>query len=182
MPNLKKSRDARRAASIEKETKVFELRKAGVTWDQIAKTVGYATAAHAHRAYARAVQRTQFKRTVEEMRELDNLRLDALLRSFWAPATKGTVAALDRVLAILTKRWQLNGVEAPQRIRVESITVDALERSIQAMLAEMEELDREEQRRELTVGGTPVVDVEVVEQASEQVVEQAVSPDAPAAD
>jgi len=165
------SHDARRQRALERQAKVLELRKAGVTYDAIAQAVGYADAPAAYRAYKAALANDAFRRTADEMRDLTNRRYEALLRAMWGQAIKGTVPAVDRCLAIMRDIQRLNGTEAPQRVVLKHISRTAIQESMQTMLAEIEQMERRQAEREqaereqAALGGaqSPIIDVDVIE-------------------
>lgn len=103
------------AEDVERETKVLQLRIAGASFDQIAKTIGYADRAGAHKAYQRAMSRV-YAEPAAELREIAAARLDAMLTAVWRQAAAGDLKAVDCVLRIETRRAKLLGLDAPQQI------------------------------------------------------------------
>lgn len=110
---------------IDKERQVLELRRMGVTYDEIAKATGYATAQGALLAYKRALKRTLNEAGAQEAREEELDRLDRLQRVYWAKAINGDVVALDRVLKIMEHRAKYRGLYAPARMQVEATVYDS---------------------------------------------------------
>ena len=53
---------------VDKEVKVLELRRAGLTWQRIAEETGYSDHSGAYAAYKRAIKRTQ-QQPADELRE-----------------------------------------------------------------------------------------------------------------
>ena len=122
----------------EKEAQVLELRKAGATFQQIAKAVGYADPSGAKRAYDRAMQAT-IRQPADEIRRLESERLDAMQKAVWPPALAGTLAAIDRVITIMNRRAKLLGLDLPTRREVTVTTRDAVEQAISDLEAELGE-------------------------------------------
>jgi hypothetical protein len=58
---------------------------------------------------------------LEEVRKLELERLDELQTAHWPKATNGDVFATQQVLAIMTKRAALLGLNAPQKVQTEEI-------------------------------------------------------------
>ena len=94
----------------EKRARALELRKAGATYDQIAKQVGYSNRGNAQRAVQTALKEI----TAEPAREVLTLeleRLDGMLLSLWPQARRGDVNAVDRVLRIQERRARYLGLD-----------------------------------------------------------------------
>jgi hypothetical protein len=66
--------------------RAIELRTAGMTYEQIAVECGYDSKATAHNEIWRHV-RSRLDVAVEDMREVEGMRLDALLFAMWPDAT-----------------------------------------------------------------------------------------------
>lgn len=98
------------AEVIEKERQTLELRRAGVSFDDIANRVGYNDRGAAHKAYKRALART-LQEPAAEIRELEQDRLDRLQVAVWAKALRGDLGAVDRVLRIFERRARLLGLD-----------------------------------------------------------------------
>ena len=108
----------RRLRSAERQRTALQLRAGGATYQQIADTLNYATAAGALKA-VRAGLRATLQEPAAELRTLELERLDALLRGIWPRAIRGEVTAIDRVLKIMGRRAELLGLDAPTRISSE---------------------------------------------------------------
>jgi hypothetical protein len=128
---------SRRALSAQvKEQHALELRLAGHTYDAIAAQVGYASRSSAYRAVARAFHRIRAHtdQTAEQLRELEDGRLDRLLRAIDDKVQQGDLAAIDRALRISHARRELWGLDAPVQIEAEvSPSMAALVRQWQAL-------------------------------------------------
>jgi hypothetical protein len=102
---------------LDKEQKVVSLRREGLTWDQIAKEVGYAGPSGASDAYYRASYRV-VQEDVDQLRQLENDRLDYLLNAVWDNALAGDYKAVEACLKIMTRRAKLLGLDTRQVTKV----------------------------------------------------------------
>ena len=108
---------------VEKERKVLELRRAGYTFDDIARSVGYASPSGAFYALSRALTRT-LQQPADELRKMESDRLDRLQMAVWARALQGDPKAVDTVLKIMDRRSRLLGLDAPTKMQVEATNYD----------------------------------------------------------
>lgn len=101
-----------------RDAKVLELRRAGATFDAIAKAVGLANKGSAQKAYKRALERTggpEMDRDLARVQEID--RLDRLLTAVWPAAMKGDLQAVRQALQISRHRTYVLGLAlTPTRI------------------------------------------------------------------
>jgi hypothetical protein len=88
-----------------------------LTWDQIAKEIGYASPSGASDAYYRASYRV-VQEDVEQIRQLENDRLDFLFNAVWDSALEGDHKAVDSCLRIMTRRAKLLGLDNRQVTKV----------------------------------------------------------------
>lgn len=123
---------------IDKERQAIELRRAGATFDDIAKALGYATPQGAYLAYHRALKRTLVEAGADDMRELELDRLDRLQRAVWSRALQGDIQAINTALKILDRRAKYLGLDAPIKSEVKVDIADAA--SIDAEVARLVEL------------------------------------------
>lgn len=93
----------RAADTAARQARALQLRKAGVTFDQIAREVGYANRGSAHRAVAAALRASR-RESPTESHELDGQRLDQILVALWPQAMRGDGAAVDRILRMMELR------------------------------------------------------------------------------
>jgi uncharacterized membrane protein YccC len=103
-----------------KDREAVRLRAAGMTFDQIAERLGYADRSGAHRAVTHALQRA-LREPADELRELENRRLDELLQTLWLKAMAGDLKAIDRVQRIIETRMRLNGLQAPLQVPKDNV-------------------------------------------------------------
>jgi hypothetical protein len=112
-------------ADKEKAQQAIELRKAGANYEQIAAQLGYATRGSAQRAVKRLLQANAAE-AVEDLRTLEDGRLDDMLSAIYKAAKDGDLPTIDRVLRIAERRAKLWGLDAPAQVQntnVEEITV-----------------------------------------------------------
>ena len=109
---------------LDREVKVLELRRAGLTWQRIAEEVGYADHSGAYAAYKRAMKRV-LQQPAEELRNAELDRLDRLQLAVWQKAMRGESNAINSILRIMERRARLLGLDAPQKIQAEVMNYDA---------------------------------------------------------
>lgn len=102
---------------LEKLRKVVELRRAGASYDAIAKEVGYSDRAGAYKAWKRGLTVVGIPAAeVKEARDTYNDRYERMFFAVWAKALGGDLRAMDRALRILEHLRKLNGTDAPLEI------------------------------------------------------------------
>lgn len=101
-----------------KQLQALELRRQGQTFEEIAKRVGYADRAAAHKAVMTAL-RTALREPAEAVRELELQRLDAVIVAMWPGMTAGDPKSAAVVLRALERRSVMLGLDEPSRSRVE---------------------------------------------------------------
>lgn len=124
---------------MDKERRVIELRRAGVTYDVIADEVGYSNASGAYHAFTRAMKRTLRESGSEELRELEADRLDRLQRFTWPAAAQGDLRAIETILRIMARRARLLGLDSP--IKQEVTTFEGgsdIDREVQRLVSLLE--------------------------------------------
>lgn len=111
------------ARASARRTRVVQMRLAGATYSAIAEAEGYADASAARQAVMRALDRKEAD-SVEDLRALENARLDAQSVIAWNIATQENLPppvrlkALDTLLRYSTRRARLNGLDAPQAVQI----------------------------------------------------------------
>ena len=122
---------------IDKERQVVELKRAGATYDDCARIVGYATPQGAYLAFQRALKRTLVAAGTEELREIELDRLDRLQRGVWAAAASGDVQAINTVLRIMDRRARYLGLDAPlvAHLTVEQVDNSSVDAEVQRLVA-----------------------------------------------
>lgn len=145
--------------------KALHLRAAGWTIGDIARALKVEVqAAHNLVEFALKQARAGAASSIEQLRALENVRLDRLQRAFWSSAIDGDRAAAAEVGRIMDRRARLNGTNAPTQInlnaglRVEmELALQQLEQSVQQIVLEgsAEEIPEETagETTEVTDGG-----------------------------
>ena len=110
-------------AVIEREKKVLELRRGGLTFDLIADRVGYASASGAHKAYISACKRIVVEDVVA-IRNAEIDRLDIAQAAIWGDVVNGADAqerarAILALMKIMERRARLLGLDVPTKSQVE---------------------------------------------------------------
>jgi hypothetical protein len=100
---------AARAESVQRHGQALELRKANVSYDAIAKRLGYSSRASAYRAVQAELKRVVTE-PAEELLELEIARLEALRKAHWMTAIGGDVAATKIQLQIGDQLAKLRGL------------------------------------------------------------------------
>jgi hypothetical protein len=100
---------------LERENEALKLRRQGYTYDRIAGELGYANATGARRLVKRAIGRA-VQDNVDDLRRLENDRLDEMQAAIYPAATVGDTDAIDRVLKIQARRAAMNGLDLPTKI------------------------------------------------------------------
>lgn len=123
-------RDARKAALLRKDAEALRLREQGLSYDDIAKKLGYANRAGAHVAVKRRLDQLKAEclEAAEDVRQLELSRLDRLHAGLAKRAERGDVRAVDRVLRIMERRSAYEGLDVPKRLNIE------LERNLLAFM------------------------------------------------
>jgi DNA-binding CsgD family transcriptional regulator len=126
------SRSSRRlVVAAERERQALDLRRGGLRYREIGEALGCSLSA-AYGAVSRALSRiaAETDERAEELRALELVRLDALLRPMFEKAIAGDLQAVDRVLRIGERRARLLGLDAPARVHVDAaqLTPDEAEK------------------------------------------------------
>lgn len=108
MPTCSRVRPTR-AQVLEKRTRVVELTHSGLTDDEIAAELGYANRSGVWKARQRALN-AQLAESVEELRTLETMRLDAMQDALWDAAMAGHIPALREIRRIIEARCRLLGL------------------------------------------------------------------------
>lgn len=124
-----------RIEAVEKQALSLRFRKAGYTYDEIAKRVGYASADGAAKAVKAALHK-MIKDDAKDVLAMELARLDDLLKGVYTLAEVGNQGAVDRVLRIMERRASYLGIDAPTKIVIEqNIPVDLINEFIRAAIA-----------------------------------------------
>ena len=109
--------DPKKATPNQRASMAFELRKAGVPYDEIAVKLGYRNAKGAESAVARVLEGKYTTQDVEKVVSMELARLDALQTVAWRRAKEGDLRAIDRILKIMERRAQYLGLDTQQDAR-----------------------------------------------------------------
>jgi hypothetical protein len=129
-------------AAAERQRNALELRMAGATFQAIADALGYGNRSSATDAITRALRDTTPKELTDEVRRIENERLDALWRPMYLRAIGGDYLAVDRCLRIMARRAALNGLDAPIRVRQSVITEEDIDAAIARIDREAEAMEK----------------------------------------
>lgn len=106
-------------AAAERQRRALEMRRQGKPYSEIATEVGYASASGAHAAVRTALKKT-LQEPADELRRLENTRLDAMLLALWPAIVKGDAKAIAAGVKISERRAKLNGLDEPAELDVTS--------------------------------------------------------------
>jgi hypothetical protein len=122
---------------VDKEIRVLELRRVGLTWQRIADEVGYADHTGAYAAYKRAIKRTM-QQPADELREQELDRIDRLQVAIWPNAMKGDTRAILTIIRLMERRAKLTGLDMPIKIEQDITTWtggDTIDRAVKDLAA-----------------------------------------------
>lgn len=109
---------AQRALTAERRAKALQLRLAGVQYQTIADTLGYADRAAACKDITRALDMhtREAQQSADTLRTAEVMRLDTLQESLWSAALDGDVKSVDVVLKVIDRRIKLLGLDQAQKM------------------------------------------------------------------
>jgi hypothetical protein len=102
-------------AAVQRQAAAVELRKAGKSYQAIASHLGYKGPSGAYKAVSTALKK-MIMEPVEELRTLEEQRLDTMLAAIWPAVLRGDLGAVDRGLRIMERRAKLEGLDAPVKV------------------------------------------------------------------
>lgn len=106
-----------RILAQQKRRQALEGRKAGLTYQQIADSVGYTDASAAHKAVMKAFGEV-IQEPVNELKTIQIERLNHMLVALWGRVQQGDERAISTALMVMNKMDALMGTDAAQRIEV----------------------------------------------------------------
>lgn len=127
--------EAARQQQLARASEALSLRTAGLSNAQIADRLQISPSGVAD-MITRALMRKRPNAHLEELRELENGRLDRAQAAIWSKVLEGDTKAIDTFLRINFARRRLNGLDAPLDIRL-SVTV---RQEMEAALAQLEQV------------------------------------------
>jgi hypothetical protein len=128
----------KRVRAHDRHLAALELRKAGATYQMIADQLGYAHAKGAHKAVESALKAT-LREPAEAVRELELVRLDAMLLALWRRVQQGDERAINTALRIDERRAKLLGLEAPALSALSLVPIEMIDAEIARLEAELGE-------------------------------------------
>lgn len=99
-----------RAQTLHKRTAAVRLLLDGLSYEEIAATLGYANRSGAWKAVTAAL-RSEQSASVEEYRDMEVARLDALQAAHWNAAVSGDAKAAALIVRIIDQRIRLLGLD-----------------------------------------------------------------------
>jgi transposase len=120
--------DARRARQRARRVEALSLKLAGVSTAQIAQRMG--TKPDTVRHLINRTLRTAENRAAEEMRALENARLDRAQAAIWSNVLAGDYRAVMVFLQISQRRAKLNGLDSPPSVVVSPNMRGEMERAL----------------------------------------------------
>ena len=99
-----------RALAAARAARAVELRTQGWTYQRIADDLGYSGRGPVYEIVSKAL-RAQTLEAVEDLRDLESERLDALQQRVWTRAMDGDVTAARTALQIIVARCRLLGLD-----------------------------------------------------------------------
>lgn len=100
----------RNLVALEKQRQVFELRQTGMSYEEIARRVGFAHAGTAYKTMQRAI-RNYVAEPGEEVLKLELARLDQLFEANFTWAALGDLRAAEMCLKIMDRRARFLGLD-----------------------------------------------------------------------
>jgi transposase len=120
--------DARRKKQRARRIEALSLKLAGVSTAQIAERMGIQPDT-VRKLIARTL-RTAENRAVEQMRTIENARLDRAQAAIWSQVLAGDVRAVIAFLQISARRAKLNGLDSPTKIDISADVRSEMERAL----------------------------------------------------
>lgn len=99
----------------ERQRQAVELRRAGASYEQIARQLEYRGKSGAFAAVRAALKKAVVEE-VDELRTLEQERLDLAQAAIWVQVRNGNLGAIDRFLRIQDRRARLLGLDAPMKV------------------------------------------------------------------
>lgn len=135
---------AEQAAVAERRAKAIQMRIAKVDYQTIADKLGYSSRGAACQDITRAFERNRAEegRSVELLRDQEIAGLDRAQAAIWPRVIAGELAAVDTYIRLVARRCRILGLDAPKEIEI--ITMDAIQREIMRLEAEMAARERQD--------------------------------------
>ncbi len=117
----------------ERYRRVVDLKKAGLTYDQIAHELGYADRSGAKRALDAAVDRWGTE-SITSLRMIQNEQIDDLFRRAMAAILEGDLGQIDVAIRLMKRRAELFGLDASKKHEISGIDGGAIKTDVGDML------------------------------------------------
>lgn len=107
--------------TAQRELAVFEARKRGYSYREIAASLGNEITPQAcHQIVVRTLKKLRAKtaEAADDVRTMELLRLDAMLQGLWGKATNGDCNAVLRAIQLGERRAAILGTDAPKKTAV----------------------------------------------------------------
>ncbi len=108
----------RQLEALERQVQAVKMRTAGMEFHEIADALGYKTPGGAFKAVKTALMKT-IREPAEELRTLEVLRLDDMLKELWPHRHKPQYT--DRILRIMERRAKLLGLDMPDNLNIDQV-------------------------------------------------------------
>jgi hypothetical protein len=129
---LQNRRSVRADQLAARRVEALSLRMAGLTYEQIGSRLQM-TRLNAMELIKVSLQEAE-NLAVDEMRTLENIKLDRVQASIWSKVLDGDLPSIAAFLQISNRRAKLNGLDSPTRINL-SLTV---QQEMESALKELE--------------------------------------------
>lgn len=106
---------APRLVAYERQRKALELRKAGLTYAQIAEECGYSSPATARNAVVKLLA-TNERESVDDFRNMQFERLNYMIMKLWPRVQDGDEKAIMTVATLMSQQDKLTGTEAATKV------------------------------------------------------------------
>lgn len=94
----------------------LKLRIQGKSYPAIAEELGYADASGAYRAIMACLAQSSQESGLEQVRQIEVARLDALLEKLWPGVEEGDTDSIKTYIAVSARRAKLLGLDAPVKM------------------------------------------------------------------
>lgn len=102
----------KRINAQERMRQAWELRKAGVSYEDIAERLNYSSRSAAYKAVKSVMDRVTTE-TGKELRTLHTERLNTMLMVAWREVQQGDLRAIDVAMRIMERQAAMGGIDAP---------------------------------------------------------------------
>lgn len=109
------ARDTAALDRAKRDAMACDLRRAGLTYQEIADALGMSDPSVARDAIIRS-RKAVIKEPATELVAWETERLDTILAAIWPKVQKGDLRAIDRVLKVMERRAKYFGLDAPEKI------------------------------------------------------------------